>query len=113
MNRIEITGRLGGDPELRVVGNGVKASLRLAHNVLRQDGTKGNTTWIDVEAWDELAEEVAQTLAKANYVKVTGRLIQQTWDDKTTGAKRSKHVIRAREIILDPYKDEDKTEAQP
>ena len=99
MNRIEISGRLGGNPELRIVGNGTKASLRLAHNILRQDGTKGNTTWVDVEAWDELAEEVANSLSKSDYVVVKGRLVQQVWDDKTTGQKRSKHVIRAIEVV--------------
>jgi len=99
VNRIEISGRLGGDPELRIVGNGTKASIRLAHNILRQDGSKGNTTWVDVEAWDELAEEVANSLSKSDYIVVKGRLVQQVWDDKTTGQKRSKHVIRATEVL--------------
>lgn len=109
MNRIEITGRLGNDPELRVVGNGIKTSFRLAHNTMRQDGTKGPTTWIDVEAWDDLAEAVSNWAAKSNYVRVTGRLIQQTWDDKTTGQKRSKHVIRAREIAPGLTDDQNQT----
>ena len=98
MNTIEITGNLGADPELKVTANGPVASFSLANTPRLRDGSQGNTTWITVQVWDDLAGIVADALKKGSFVSVSGRLVQQSWDDKETGAKRSRHVIRANAV---------------
>ena len=98
MNSIEISGNLGQDPELKMTENGPVVTFSLANTPRMRDGSKGNTTWITVQAWDELAGLVANTLKKGSFVSISGRLVQQSWDDKETGAKRTRHVIRATSV---------------
>lgn len=95
MNTIEITGNLGADPELRITDNGPVASFSLANTPRLRDGSQGNTTWVTIQVWDDLANIVAESLKKGSFVSVSGRLVQQSWTDKETGAKRTRHVIRA------------------
>ena len=97
MNSIEISGNLGADPELKMTANGPVASFSLANTPRLRDGSKGNTTWITVQAWDELAGLVANSLKKGSFVSISGRLVQQSWNDET-GAKRTRHVIRAASV---------------
>jgi len=48
------------------------------------------TTFVDVTMWGRLAEIAGQYLSKGRPVFIEGRLQLDTWDDKTTGQKRSK-----------------------
>jgi len=95
MNSIEITGNLGADPEPRITENGPVCSFSLANTPRLRDGSQGNTTWVTVQVWDDLATIVAESLKKGSFISVSGRLVQQSWTDKETGAKRTRHVIRA------------------
>lgn len=110
MNSIEITGNLGADPELRVTDNGPVAQFSIANTPRLRDGSQGNTTWVTVQVWDDLASLVAETLKKGSFVSVSGRLVQQTWNDKDSGTKRSRHVIRAASVWK-PLTDRRKSEA--
>lgn len=95
MNSIHISGNLGADPELKMTDNGPVASFSLANAARLRDGSQGNTTWVTIQVWDGLANIVAESLKKGSFVSVSGRLIQQSWTDKETGVKRTRHVIRA------------------
>lgn len=92
---ITIVGNLARDPELRFTPSGqAVASFGVAVN--RRWQNKQTQEWeeqvsfIDVTAWGSLAENVSESLEKGARVLVTGRIEQQSWDDKDTGAKRSK-----------------------
>lgn len=115
MNTIEITGNLGADPELRVTDNGPVASFSLANTPRLRDGSQGNTTWVTIQVWDDLANIVAESLKKGSFVSVSGRLVQQSWTDKETGAKRTRHVIRAASVwkpLTERRKSESVTDEQ-
>ncbi len=47
-------------------------------------------TFVDVELWGRLAEIAGEYLKKGRPVFIEGRLKLDTWDDKTSGQKRSK-----------------------
>jgi single-strand DNA-binding protein len=55
-------------------------------------------TFLDVDAWGKTAETIAQWFRKGSPILITGRLKQETWDDKQTGQKRSKV-----KIVLDRF----------
>lgn len=61
---------------------------------------KEQTSYFDAIAWSYSADDIARVLSKGNSVIVNGRLEQQTWDDKTTGEKRSKVVVVADNVAL-------------
>lgn len=59
---------------------------------------KEKTSYFDVVAWRNLAEDAANILEKGMSVIIVGRLEQQTWEDKESGAKRSRVQLLADRI---------------
>lgn len=79
MNEITITGNLVNAPVLRIYGTQRVTKFRLAHNHSYRDaGTgdwvDGDTTYIDVSCWRNLAVNVSESIGKGSAVIVTGRL---------------------------------------
>ena len=66
INRIELLGRVGTDPELRKTQNGTAVvQLRLATD--RRNGNEDpQTDWHTVVCWDKQAEAVPSTSARAS-----------------------------------------------
>ena len=56
-----------------------------------------STSFFDVVAWRELAENATESLARGTRVTVTGRLEQRSWETPE-GQKRSKVEINATDI---------------
>ena len=102
MNLVIIKGNLTRDPELRYLPNGTAiCSFGLAVNRTWKDANgekKEEVSFFDVDAWSGRAETVAQWFKKGKPILVTGRLKQETWEDKETGNPRSKV-----KIVLDSF----------
>lgn len=94
LNKCFLIGNLTRDPELRVTPKGTPiASFGLAINRQSKnaDGSHADeVTFVDVEAWGKQAELVAKYLAKGAPAMIEGRLKLDEWQDKTSGAKRSR-----------------------
>ena len=92
-----ITGNLTRDPELRNTPNGASVcGFTVAVNRVYRDSNgeqKEDVSFIDCSAWGKLAEMIAQYAKKGSGVLVSGRLDQRSWEDKTTGQKRSRTEI--------------------
>ena len=56
----------------------------------QSNSRREETTFVDVTLWGREAEVAGEYLAKGRPVLIEGRLQLDTWDDKTTGQKRSK-----------------------
>ena len=100
-NNVSIVGNLVADPELRFTKGGAAiASLRVAVNRRwNKDGEwEEETSFFDVTAWAQIAENCAESLTKGMRVVVTGRLEEQKWEDKETKEPRRKIVIIADEV---------------
>ncbi len=95
-NKVMILGRLTRDPEVRFTPNGTPVcDIGLAVGRRVGGGESGmerreETTYIDVTLWNRQAELAGQYLAKGRELFVEGRLTLDSWDDKTTGQKRTK-----------------------
>jgi single-strand DNA-binding protein len=78
LNRVQLIGRLGKDPEGRFTPTGKKVamfSMAVSHRWKGQDGaTKESTEWVNVETWNRLAEICQEYLHKGSLVYVEGRL---------------------------------------
>ncbi len=94
LNKVMLIGNLTRDPELRYTPKGTAvAEIGLAINRIwnnEQGQRQEETTFVDVTLWARQAELAQQYLTKGNPVYIEGRLSLDTWDDKTTGQKRSK-----------------------
>lgn len=93
-NQVVLMGHLARDPELRYTPQGVAVSdFTVATNrkFTRSNGEKAEeVAFVDVTVWNKLAEICAEFLKKGRAVLVSGRLVQDRWEDETTGQKRSK-----------------------
>jgi len=94
LNKCFLIGNLTRDPEMRVTPKGTSiAAFGLAINRQSKDdagNTRDEVTFVDVEAWGKQADLVAKYLAKGAPAMIEGRLKLDEWQDKTTGAKRSR-----------------------
>ncbi len=99
LNKVYLMGRLTFDPELRRTTNGLAVTdLRMAtsRSWTGRDGErKEETLYIDVTVWDRQAETCCQYLKKGSGIHVEGALKMDSWDDKTTGEKRTKIKVQA------------------
>lgn len=99
--QITILGSLGRKPEVQSkVGHreSFLAKLSVAVGRLDQHGNP-ETTWYNVEAWDELGETCARFLDKSSQVLVVGvpRLVSWTGDDRV---HRSRIMVRALNVTF-------------
>ena len=84
-NKVILMGNLTRDPDVRQTGaGGMKvARLGLAVNERRRDRSgqmQDVPVYVDVDAWDKLAELCGQYLAKGSPVLVEGRLQMDSWE---------------------------------
>ena len=95
MNTIQLIGRLTRDPELRSTSGGKSvAEMRLA--VPRRDRDAA-PVYVDVVAYEGLAEICAKHLDKGRQVAVSGRLDYREWETDE-GQRRSKHEVVADQV---------------
>jgi single-strand DNA-binding protein len=105
LNRVQLIGRLGKDPESRFTPTGKKVvhfSLAVSNRWKSADGgTKEATEWVNVEAWARLAEICEQYLHKGSLVYVEGRLKTDRYEDKGGETKYYTKVVALSMQMLD------------
>ena len=104
LNRVQLIGRLGKEPESRFTPNGKKvAHFSLAISQRRKSGseTKEYTEWVNVEAWGRLGEVDQQYLKKGSLVYIEGRLKTDKYEDKGGETKYFSKVIALMMQFLD------------
>lgn len=98
-NTLVIDGNLTADPDFKILPNGQSvANFTVAHtprklNRNTNEWEDGVTVFLEGAIWGKKAEAFAEAFTKGTTVLATGALAQQNWDDKQTGAKRSKIVF--------------------
>lgn len=104
LNMVQLTGRLGKDPETRYTPQGsaiTKVTVASNRRWRTADGQdREETEWFNVVAWDKLAELCAQYLRKGSRVYFQGRLQTHSWEDQATGQKRYMTEVIANDMIM-------------
>ena len=104
VNKVILIGNLTRDPEIKYTPKGTAiADIGLAVNrtYSTDSGEKREeVTFIDVTLWGRVAEIVGEYCKKGRPLYVEGRLQLDTWDDKTSGQKRSKLKVVGENIQL-------------
>ena len=102
-------GNLTSDPEIRYTESGkAVASFSIAiNNGKDRDGDERPPTYIDVVAWERLAETVGEYLSKGKKCAVLGQITIEDYTDRE-GVKRRKYRIRANSVeFLSPRNEDD------
>lgn len=78
LNRVQLIGRLGKDPESKFTPTGKKVahfSVAISNRRKGKEGeSKEYTEWVNVEAWERLGEVCQEYLRKGSLVYLEGRL---------------------------------------
>jgi single-strand DNA-binding protein len=91
-NSVNITGRLGRDPELRALKSGVLV-VDVSVAVQNGWGEKESTAWLGVTFWAKSAEALAAHARKGTKIWISGRLDQESWEDRDDGKKKTKTKV--------------------
>lgn len=105
INRVEISGNLTRDAELREARSGTAIlSFSVAVNSRRKNQSTGEwedeASFVDCTMFGKRAESVARKLVRGTRVFVAGKLRQDTWEAQD-GSKRSKLEVIVEDIDLD------------
>jgi single-strand DNA-binding protein len=101
-NTVTLVGNITRDPELRYTSGGA-ANVTFGLAVNRRWQNRQTQEWeervsfFNIVCWREMAENVAESLAKGQRVVVTGRLEQRSWETEN-GDKRSVVEVNADEV---------------
>ena len=85
LNRVQLIGYLGRDPETRFTPSGKAVahfSLGVTQRWKSAGETKEYTEWVNVEAWGRLGEVIQEYLKKGSLVYIEGRLKTDKYEDK-------------------------------
>lgn len=115
LNTVQLTGRLGHDPEVTYTQQGsARITFTLATNRRWKDAggqVQEDVQWTPIVAWNTLGEICAEYLRKGARVYIEGRVQTRSWDDQDSGEKRYKtEVVLNEMIMLDAKGDRDETE---
>lgn len=101
-NSVQLIGRLGKDPEVKVFDKSKKATFSIAttDSYKNQKGEKvDDTQWHNVVIWGQLADVVEKYLKKGMEVCVEGKLMHRNFEtDK--GEKRYITEINVNDLLM-------------
>jgi single-strand DNA-binding protein len=109
LNRVQLIGRLGKDPESKYTPTGKKVahfSLAVSQRWKTSGETKEYTEWVNIEAWGRLGEVCQEYLKKGSLVYLEGRLKTDKYEDKDGETKFYTKVVALTLQFLD-RKDKD------
>lgn len=102
LNKVQLIGNLGKDPELKYTPSGVAVatfSIATSESWKDQEGNQQEKTeWHNIVAWRKLAEIVGEYLKKGKKVYIEGKLQTRSYDKD--GVKRYITEIVADQLIM-------------
>lgn len=118
LNRVQLIGNLGRDPEIRTTPKGNKVctfSMAVGRRWKTSEGeTKEATDWFNVEAWGGLGEICAQYLSKGRLVFIEGRLQTDRYEHEGETRYFTKVIARQMQMLdWRPEEAEPVTEEEP
>ncbi len=104
LNRAQIIGNLGTEPELRALASGMAVCrLSVATSEGWNDKTTGEareeTEWHRITLWGKLAEIASQYLHKGDKVFIEGKIKTRKWQDQS-GQDRYSTEINADQMLM-------------
>lgn len=115
LNRVQLIGRLGRDPETRFMQNGrnvTSFSVAVNHYWRNSEGeTREDTDWFNIDAWGRLGEICQEYLRKGSLVYLEGRLHTDRYE-KDGEVRYFTRVVASHMQMLDRRDKEAETELE-
>lgn len=111
LNKVQIIGRLGRDPESKTLPNGdAVTNFSIAISEKWNDKNTGEkreqTEWVNVVAFRKLGEIAAKYLRKGSSIYVEGKLKTRKWQDKNGNDRYTTEVVADAFQMLGGKRDE-------
>lgn len=104
LNRVQLIGNLGKDPEVRAIPSGTKVanfSIATTETYTGKDGQKSEKTeWHNIVLWRGLADIAEKYLRKGSQVYIEGKLQTRSWDDQNGQKKYITEIIADNLVML-------------
>ena len=102
LNRVQLIGNLGKDPETRFTPKGSKVctfSVAVNRTWKSEGETREATEWFNIETWGKLAEICQDYLSKGRLVFIEGRLQTDRYEQDGETKSFTKVVARQMQIL--------------
>lgn len=102
LNKVQLIGYLGNDPEFKLTQSGIKIlkfSLATSEHYSKDGEKTENTTWHNVVLFGNIAETLSNYLTKGKQVYIEGKIDNSEYIDKD-GIKRYKTEIIALNMFM-------------
>ena len=110
LNRVQLIGHLGKDPESKFTPTGKKVthfSIAISNRWKSKEGeAKEYTEWVNIEAWGRLGEVSQEYLKKGSLVYLEGRLKTDKYEDKGESKYYTKVVALSLQFLDKKDKEE-------
>lgn len=110
LNKVQLIGRLGRDPELRQTQTGkpvANFSIATDESYKDQSGNKvERTEWHDIVAWDRSGENAANMLRKGSLVYLEGKLQTRSFTDQQGQERRKTEIVCEKWQFLEPKRQD-------
>ena len=115
VNKAEVIGHLGKDPEMKMTKTGknvCKFSIATSERWTEGGEWKEKTTWHDIVCWGKIAETAYKSLHKGDCCRAEGPIHNRSWDKKD-GTKGYRTEISAYSIKNFTYHPDTETKPEP
>jgi single-strand DNA-binding protein len=105
LNHSIIAGNLTRDPETKYLANDkvvCKFSIANSQKFKVGDEQREKVIYLECQAWGKTAETIGKYATKGKPIIVEGKLEMDQWEDKDTGAKRSKITLNVERFHFVP-----------
>lgn len=105
LNRVQLIGRLGKDPESRVTGSGKKVcrfTLAVERGWKKDGEIKKITDWFNLEAWGRVAEVCQEYLKKGRLIYAEGSLRTERYEQEGETRYFTKVVLSNMQMLGRP-----------
>jgi single-strand DNA-binding protein len=97
LNKVQLIGNLGKDPEVRFTGSGQAVAnfpIATTEKWKNKDGQwEEKTEWHNIVVWGKLAELCREYLNKGRPVYVEGKLQTRSWQDKDGNKRYTTEIV--------------------
>lgn len=105
LNRVQLIGRLGRDPEVRYTSKGTpctRFSMAVDRSWTNAEGERiTNTEWFNIDAWGKLGEICQQFLRKGRLIYLEGELRTDKWEDENGEPQSMTKIVASNMQMLD------------
>jgi len=102
LNRVQLIGYLGRDPEVRLTASGKKVtnfSLAVTQRWKAGGESKEHTEWVNIEVWGKLSDITQEYIHKGSLLYIEGRLKTDQYDENGETKYFTKVVVTGLQML--------------